>query len=1332
MTVRISELNELSVDLSQSDVLPIVDISAGETKQIQTSSLLQIGISGAPSSFIDLSKLDQNSVTKLGAIALESTGVASGVYGAADTVGQFTVNDQGLVTTATGVTIVISADNVTGLAPVATSGDYQSLTGLPTLGTLSPQDADNVTISGGTISGVTFISGNVTISGGTIGGITDLAIDDGGTGASTASGARTNLGLAIGIDVQGHSSVLDGTITAFDTANSLAYASASGVVDSAPITAFGRTLLAQSGATEVRTELGLGSIALQNADNVTISGGTISGITLVTGDATISGGTITGIVDLAVADGGTGASTAEDARSNLGLAIGSNVQAYSNVLSDIAAQFDEPDEIVYASASGVVAGTPFTAFARSIVSGSTASGVRDTLELGSIALQDADSVVIVGGTISGATFISGDVTISGGTISGITDLAIDDGGTGASTASGARTNLGLAIGSDVQAYSAVLSGVANSFTASDEIAYASASGVVSSTPFTSFARSIISGSTDSDVRDILGLGSIALQNASSVAINGGTISDVSFSSSGVTITGGTISGIADLAIDDGGTGASDATSARTNLGLAIGSDVQAYNVAIDGTIAAFSTADSLAYSSASGVVEGTAITSFGRTFVAQSGATEARAELGLDSMALQSASSVAISGGTIENVTFASSNVTISGGTIGGITDLAIDDGGTGASDASSARTNLGVAIGTDVQAYSSVLDGAITAFDTADAIAYSSASGVVASSSITSFGRTLIAQSGATEARTELGLGSIALQNAGSVAISGGTISGITDLAIADGGTGASSAADARTNLGLAIGSDIQAYDAGLASIAGLTTAADELIYLTGADTYAVSPLPSYSRDFLASGNSAADARNVLGLGDLSTKTLVGPGDVDAAAISGANIVSASLTFANYGDGSVLEATIGDGAVTTSKIADSGVTAIKLADDSSTIVDSGPPASNGTFVGQHYFDELSKYDYIWDGVDWQRQAALEEIDFTGSAPIAFTVTYPDLYSASIATELTEQNAATVLAGPTTGSAAVPTFRTLQATDLPIATSGTVGAVSPGAGLGVDGLGSMSHVNTAIAGTYAGAVTIDAQGHIVTAQAALSADDIPDLDASKIVAGTFTSDFLAPNSVTASQLADYGIAVVSESAPSPEFAGQWWINPNDRAAYIWVGEVEPVANGYWLNLGYGSPTQINLRFGGTYNASGNTVQSINSYGIEAGLTVGQALSAPSTSNNGVYLIVTASGTGTAPAPSVPLSVGNWVLSEGVGSVWTRVDLGSAVAGVADQDVLVDGTALIPTASGVASQEDLNLLLWARAQIATTGSTGIVRASSEIVVASGTGIMSIGTVDDEFY
>jgi hypothetical protein len=68
--------------------------------------------------------------------------------------------------------------------------------------------------------------------------------------------------------------------------------------------------------------------------------------------------------------------------------------------------------------------------------------------------------------------------------------------------------------------------------------------------------------------------------------------------------------------------------------------------------------------------------------------------------------------------------------------------------------------------------------------------------------------------ARTNLGLGSVATQPANNVAITGGSVTGITDLAIADGGTGASTAADARTNLGVAYATNTQTYAGDTATV--------------------------------------------------------------------------------------------------------------------------------------------------------------------------------------------------------------------------------------------------------------------------------------------------------------------------------------------------------------------------------------------------------------------------------------------------------------------------------------------------------------------------------------
>jgi hypothetical protein len=126
------------------------------------------------------------------------------------------------------------------------------------------------------------------------------------------------------------------------------------------------------------------------------SGVTASSLTSV---GTIATGVWNGTA-IAIANGGTGSTDAGAARTALGLAIGTNVQAYNSTLAAVA-----------------------------------------------------------GGTYTGDDSITTLGTITAGTWTG-TAIAIANGGTGSTTDSGARTALGLAIGTNVQAYSSVLDNVA--------------------------------------------------------------------------------------------------------------------------------------------------------------------------------------------------------------------------------------------------------------------------------------------------------------------------------------------------------------------------------------------------------------------------------------------------------------------------------------------------------------------------------------------------------------------------------------------------------------------------------------------------------------------------------------------------------------------------------------------------------------------------------------------------------------------------------------------------------------------------------------------------------
>jgi hypothetical protein len=354
----------------------------------------------------------------------------------------------------------------------------------------------------------------------------------------------------------------------------------------------------------VLNALGLGSIAFQNTNNVSITGGTISNLSS----------------PLAIADGGTGATTASDARSNLGF--------------------------------------------------------------GTMAVQDADNVAITGGDITG-----------------ITDLAVADGGTGASNAADARANLGAVnIAGDTMTGRLTISNASPSTSYGDLTVtknQAELTGAVISNYDTSIGgaagldltsdcgtflvrvRSLVGGggaqfysympgpvTFDQEVASPLGylfrLGNTFVEYLSITTAGVGvkTASPSSELDVNGTITATNLVLANDLPITEGGTGASNASDARNNLGIGSLATQNSNSVTITG-----------------GSITGITDLAIADGGTGASNAVDARTNLGLGSMATQDANTVAITGGTIA-----------------GITDLAIADGGTGAGTAAAARTNLGAA----------------------------------------------------------------------------------------------------------------------------------------------------------------------------------------------------------------------------------------------------------------------------------------------------------------------------------------------------------------------------------------------------------------------------------------------------------------------------------------------------------------------------------------------------------------------------------------------------------------------------------------------------------------
>ena len=316
------------------------------------------------------------------------------------------------------------------------------------------------------------------------------------------------------------------------------------------------------------------------------------------GDASIEGNVIyrAGGTTVPISDGGTGATSASAARTALGLAIGTHVQAYDAQLADVAGLTPTNSGVIVGDGSNFVLETGGT------LRSSLGLGTGDSPQFNGINVGHASDT-----TITKAS--AGDINVEGNIVyrAGGTNVAIADGGTNADNESGARTNLGLAIGSDVQAYDAGLAAIAGLGTTDGGVIVGNGSTYVletGDTLRTSLGLAIGTNvqAYDAQLADVAGLsttnGGIIVGDGSNFVLETGatlrtsigvgtgdspTFTDLTLSgdielghssdttisrdSAGVVSIEGAVVRTGTVAVANGGTGATSASAARTNLGL---------------------------------------------------------------------------------------------------------------------------------------------------------------------------------------------------------------------------------------------------------------------------------------------------------------------------------------------------------------------------------------------------------------------------------------------------------------------------------------------------------------------------------------------------------------------------------------------------------------------------------------------------------------------------------------------------------------------------------------------------------------------------------------------